>query len=162
MNAVTFDTLATVEKLTEAGVERRQAEAIATSVRDAVSGGAATRMDIAELRADIAGFRADIRIGIAESRAETRIAIAECRAGMKVGIAECRAGTKTGIAESRGKIETGIAELRGAIETEFAALKDKIDAEMTRFEASMYRALWIQGAGIVAGVGVPVAISRAV
>ena len=52
--------------------------------------------------------------------------------------------------------------MRGALETDIAALKGKVEADVARLEASMYRALWIQGAGIVAIVGVLIAISRAV
>ena len=54
MSAATFDTLTTARELEAAGVERRQAEAIAGAVRQAVSADRdelATKADLAELRA---------------------------------------------------------------------------------------------------------------
>ena len=48
----TFDTLATARKLKDAGIEGAQAEAITEAVRDAVTGSLATKVDIAELKAD--------------------------------------------------------------------------------------------------------------
>ena len=47
-----FDTLAYARRLKEAGVSDAQAEAHAEAVRNAVTCGAATKIDLAELRAD--------------------------------------------------------------------------------------------------------------
>lgn len=47
-----FDTLTTARKLKDAGIEDAQAEAITEAVRDAVTGSLATKVDIAELKAD--------------------------------------------------------------------------------------------------------------
>ena len=65
MTAATFDTLTIARELEAAGVERRQAEAIAGAVRQAVSADRdelATKADLAgvrdELRADLAGLEA--------------------------------------------------------------------------------------------------------
>ena len=52
MSATTFDTHAAVEALTRAGVATEQAEAIADTVRVAVSEGVATKTDIAALDAN--------------------------------------------------------------------------------------------------------------
>ena len=60
MSAATFDTLTTARKLEAAGVERRQAEAHAEALREAVSAdreALATKADLAELRA---ATRADL------------------------------------------------------------------------------------------------------
>ena len=60
MSTATFDTLTTARELEAAGVERRQAEAIAGAVRRAVSadrGDLATKTDLAEHRA---ATRADL------------------------------------------------------------------------------------------------------
>ena len=56
MSAATFDTLSAARKLEAAGVERRQAEAHAEALREAVSADRdtlATKADLAELRADL-------------------------------------------------------------------------------------------------------------
>lgn len=49
MNDTTFDTLTTARDLQDAGVERRQAEAITAAMRQAVTQGVATKTDIAPL-----------------------------------------------------------------------------------------------------------------
>ena len=55
MSAVAFDTLTAARDLEAAGIERRQAEAIAGTVRTAADREAlATKADLAELRADLA------------------------------------------------------------------------------------------------------------
>ena len=56
MTGGAFDTLTAARDLEAAGVERKQAEAIAGAVRQAVSadrGELATKADLAELRADL-------------------------------------------------------------------------------------------------------------
>ena len=79
MNGTTFDALAAVGTLRDAGFEDRQAEAVAGVVRHAVDadrGALATKADIAALRADQAALRADTRADIAALRADTRADIA--------------------------------------------------------------------------------------
>ena len=59
MTGAAFDTLTTARELEAAGVERRQAEAHAEALRRAVSADReqlATKADLAELRADLAGL----------------------------------------------------------------------------------------------------------
>lgn len=56
MTATNFDALQAARDLEAAGIERRQAEAIAASMRDAASADReqfATKADLAELRADL-------------------------------------------------------------------------------------------------------------
>ena len=55
-----FDTLAYARRLKEAGVSDEQAEAHAEAFRDALTRGAATKTDIAELRVEIRELRADL------------------------------------------------------------------------------------------------------
>ena len=68
MNAGTFDTLTEARELEAAGLDRRQAEAIAGTIRSG-QGELATKADIAIVRADI--DRLDGRIGALESRLNT-------------------------------------------------------------------------------------------
>ena len=59
MSATTFDALTAARELESAGIERRQAEAIAQGMRRAASADReqlATKADLAELRADLAGL----------------------------------------------------------------------------------------------------------
>ena len=71
MTAAAFDTLTTARELEAAGVERRQAEAIAGAVRQAVSadrGELATKADldtaIADLKADMLKVAIGVAIGV--------------------------------------------------------------------------------------------------
>ena len=91
MNATTFDTLAAARDLEAAGVERRQAEAIAGTVRQAIN----ADRDALATQADLAG------------------------------------------------------------------LESRIDARLEALEGRIYRALWIQGIGIVAIIGGFIAIAGA-
>ena len=56
-----FNTIAEVQRLRAAGVEQAHAEAITASIHAGVTGGVATKADIAELRADIAVQRVGLR-----------------------------------------------------------------------------------------------------
>lgn len=77
MHAVTtlaFDTHAAVKALKEVGFEEAQAEAVVTTVGDAMTGNVATKADVTELRTaterDIAELRAEMKHDLAEFRAE--------------------------------------------------------------------------------------------
>ena len=64
MPDVAFDTLKAAEALAEAGIEERHARAIASTMRDAITEGVATKGDlkaaVASLKAALAGLKADI------------------------------------------------------------------------------------------------------
>ena len=63
-----FDTLATARLLRESGIEERQAAAITTAIKDGVTGGVATKADLAELRGemkrDMAGMETRLTLRI--------------------------------------------------------------------------------------------------
>lgn len=92
MTALTFDTLAYVKTLREAGVEERQAEAQAvaltnvlqTTVATLDSGNAATKGDVEQTRADvkkdIEALRAELKKDIELLRAEVKRDLAETKA----------------------------------------------------------------------------------
>ena len=54
MATLTFDTHAAVKALKDAGFEEAQAEAVVTTVGDAMTGNVATKADISGLRAEMA------------------------------------------------------------------------------------------------------------
>ena len=96
MSTLAFDTHKAVKALKEAGFGDIQAEAVVATVGDAISGDVATKGDIAALKTDIAGFKADIKADIAEFKAD----IAEFKADIKADIAEFKAD----IAEFKAEI----------------------------------------------------------
>ena len=69
-----FDTLATARLLRESGFEERQAAAITTAIKDGVTGGVATKADLAELRGAMAHDLAEL-----DSRLETRFSQIDTR-----------------------------------------------------------------------------------
>jgi hypothetical protein len=77
MTAITFDTLAYVKTLRDAGLEEKQAEAQATALANVLKSGAAdvaTRQDIERLEFSIKqqGDRMDARLNLVEERSEGR------------------------------------------------------------------------------------------
>ena len=63
MNATSFDPLETTRDLEAAGIERRQAEAIAGAMRRAATADhaeLATKADVAVVKADVAVVKADV------------------------------------------------------------------------------------------------------
>ena len=127
MTTLAFDTHAAVKALKEVGFEEAQAEAVVTTVGDAMTGNVATKADVTELRAAT-------ERDIAELRTAMEQAIASLRAEMKHDIADLRAEMKHDIADLRAEMKHDIADLRAATAEQFSIL---------------YRHLWIMAIGIV-------------
>ena len=53
MTEIPFDTMAAVRRLRDSGMSEEQAEAITQTVRDGVTGGVATKADLAELKSEL-------------------------------------------------------------------------------------------------------------
>ncbi|CDH45318.1 MAG: DUF1640 domain-containing protein [Candidatus Competibacteraceae bacterium] len=73
MTALTFDTLAYVKTLRDAGVEEKQAEAQASALATVLKGsgeGVATKADIHDLKRDIELLKAESKKDLSETKAE--------------------------------------------------------------------------------------------
>ena len=103
--AVSFDTLAAAEAMESAGVESRQARAIAAQLHVAASTGEAVTRP--ELEASLAGLKSELLDRIAESERGLLDRIAESERGLIDRIAESERGLIDRIAES----ERGTAAL---------------------------------------------------
>ena len=140
MTTLSFDTLKLARRLENAGFSSKQAgdtaEALAESLRE--TSDLATKQDLIELRA---ATKADI----AELRAATKADIAALRAATKADITELRAATKADITELRAATKADIADLRATTKTDISGLK----ADIADLRSELYRALWLQAAGIV-------------
>ena len=72
MAGLAFDTLTTARRLKKVGMEESHAEAVAESLRDAVTGSVATKQDLdaakAELREEITAAKAETTAHRAETR----------------------------------------------------------------------------------------------
>lgn len=83
MSAITFDTLAYVKTLREAGVEEKQAEAQAVALAEVLKSGTAdlaTQRDIESLRSDVKRDIELLRAELKKDISETHRAIAETKA----------------------------------------------------------------------------------
>ena len=139
-----FDTLATARLLRESGIEERQAAAITTAIKDGVTGGVATKADLAELRGAMTHDMAELRGAMTHDMAELRGAMthdmAELRGAMTHDMAELRSELKTDMAELRGELKADMAALRGELRTDIADLRTE------------HRWMKAVGAGIVAAL----------
>ena len=86
MNALNIDTLKFARSLKAAGADERLAEAIAEGVAGVDASELATRTDVAELRAEMADLRAEMRTEIAQVRTE----MAALRTELRTDIAALR------------------------------------------------------------------------
>lgn len=87
MAAVPFDTLKLARRLEAAGFPGKQAGDTAEALAEAMSGAElATKSDLALIRTEMAGFRAELKADIAALRAELKADIATLRAELKADI----------------------------------------------------------------------------
>ena len=133
MATITFDTLKATENLESAGMDTRQAKAVVNTLADAFTDTVATKTDIAELRADVVTVRAEI----GKLEAATKADLAEVKTELKAEIAAVKADIS--------EVKIDIDKLESSTKAEIAGVK-----------ADVFRALWIQGAGLV---GIQLAIA---
>ncbi len=70
MNTVTFDTHQAVKVITNSGLDDVQAEAIVTTINNAMNQNLATKLDIVALKADLGAVKADLGALKIELKAE--------------------------------------------------------------------------------------------
>ena len=99
MGVLAFDTHKAVKVLQDAGADEHLAEAVVNTIGSAMGENVATKVDIAELKADIAELEAATKADIAELKASTQADIAELKASTQADIAELKTATKAEIAE---------------------------------------------------------------
>ena len=145
--AVSFDTLSAAEAMESAGVESRQARAIAAQLHVAASTGEAVTRP--ELEASLASLKTELLDRIAESERGLIERIAESERGLIERIAESERGLIERIAQSERGLVDRIAESE-------RGLVDRI-AESERRTAAL---LWRLFGGMVAVAGVAVAVLR--
>ena len=113
-----FDSLANARRLEAAGIATKQAEAIVFAIQKS-RGTAATKED---LDTNVAALRADLEANTAALRSE-----------LEANTAALRAELKANTAVLRSEITAMAAELR---------------ADMGKLRGEIFRALWVQGAGL--------------
>ena len=119
MTTLAFDTHQAVKALTAAGADETLAEAVVSTIGDAVSGNVATKTDLAKVEAGLKGDIAAVKAELTEVKAE----LTEVKAELKGDIA----AVKAGMAGIRAELKTDLGDL----------------------EARLHRHLWAMAAGIV-------------
>ena len=109
-----FDTLAAARAMEAAGVERRQAEGIAMTMRDAVTLGAATKADVGDVKMELKEDIADVRREIADVRREV--------ANVKTELKEDIAGLRTELKADMANLEIRLMKVILAVAGGQAAL----------------------------------------
>ncbi|MDE0330246.1 MAG: hypothetical protein OXL41_00100 [Nitrospinae bacterium] len=89
-----FDTLATARALKEAGLEERQAEAIAEAIREG-QGDLATKTDIEALKSDIEKLRFESKADLEKTKVELKADIEKFRGEAKTDLEKFRGEAKT-------------------------------------------------------------------
>jgi hypothetical protein len=142
MEPIGLDTLKATRSLEAAGFDAAKAEALVTVLGGPVSGTAATREDVRDLRVEM---RAEFR----DVRTEFKAGIESCRTEFKAGI--------EGIEGCRSELKAEIGQLRDeSVETrsEIARLsremaEARLEARGNVTKAQMYRLLLVQATVIV-------------
>ena len=148
--AIAFDTHRFVKRLTESGFTEKQAETLAEEHVALLNANLATKVDIAEVKADIARVEA----GVEALRQETKADIARVEAGVEA----LRQETKADIArvEAGAGIEADIASPKqaskpcGETKAGIARVEARIEATKSDLLKWLFGAMIAQGGLIVA------------
>ena len=125
-----FDTLKVSQDLKAAGFNEAQAGAIVRSMAGAFREMIVTKSDIDQLQASTTAEFGAVRTEIDRLRASTKSEFASVRTEID-------------------KLRTSTTAEFSAIRTDFAGLQASTRADIANLKAEVFRALWIQGAGII-------------
>jgi hypothetical protein len=106
-----LDTHKFIRTLTDGGISEAQAEAIAKGLREADLSEAATRADLAVLRADVKADLAAIKADFTALRADVNADFTALRADVKADAIAMRAEVKADFATMRAEVKADFAEL---------------------------------------------------
>ena len=87
MSTATFDTHQAVKAITNTGLKDTQAEAIVTTINNAMSQNLATKSDVVAVKADIATVRTELKADIETVKTELKADIATVKTELKADIA---------------------------------------------------------------------------
>ncbi len=139
MEPIRLDTLKATRSLEAAGFDAAKAEALVTVLGGPVSGTAATREDVRDLRVEM---RAEFR----DVRTEFKAGIESCRSEFKAGIEGCRSELKAEIGQLRDESVETRSEI-ARLSREMAEARLEARGNVTK--AQMYRLLLVQATVIV-------------
>jgi ribosomal protein L29 len=123
------DRLTLAHAIEDAGIERIKAEALAGAIFEAIHDNVATKVDIHDLRSEIAELRSEMKAEIQELRSDTKAEIQELRSEVKAEIQELRSEMRGEIAQVRSEIaqvRSEIAQLGTSLRAEMAQLEHRV------------------------------------
>ena len=116
MQAKVIDTLRYANRLKDAGVEGRQAEAMALAISDELVSGLATKTDlnnaVGELRGELRELRGELDTAVAGLRGELDTAVAGLRGELGSAVGGLRGELDSAVGGLRGELGELRAELR--------------------------------------------------
>ncbi len=124
-----FDSLATARRLEAAGIASKQAEAIVFAIQESRDT-AATKQD---LDTNVAALRSDLETNTAMLRSELEANTTALRSEITANTTALRSDLEANTAVLRSEIMAVAADLR---------------AGMGKLRGEIFRALWVQGAGL--------------
>jgi len=115
MTTLTFDKLAYVDRLRQAGIDERHARAHADGLEQAFREEVVTKVEfktgLDEVRAEIATLKSEVKSDIAELRSEVKSDIAELRSEVKSDLHILRAEAKSDTASLGSELKSRISAL---------------------------------------------------
>ena len=72
------------------------------------------------------------------------------KADLKTGLFATRAELKADLFETKAELKADLLETKAELKADLLETKAELKADLLELRADLYRALWIQGAGIVA------------
>ena len=132
MASLAFDTLAAARRLKKVGMEESHAEAVAESLRDAVTGSVATRQDLGAAKLELREEIAAVKAGVAAVEAEIT--------GVEARLREETAAVRTELREEIAGVKAEIAGVEARLREEIAGVKAEIagvKAEIAGVEARL-------------------------
>ncbi len=141
VTTLAFDTLRAAKLLQQAGFDESQAEAVVTTVGDALTENVATKADLERVETTLKAEMAEVKAETAAVKAD----LERVETTLKAEMAEVKAELKTEMAGVKAELKTEMAELRAEFKTDLAGVKTGLGD----LEARLYRQLWMMAAGIV-------------
>lgn len=117
MNPTVIDTLRYANRLKDAGVDTRQAEAMAEAINDELTAGLATKVDVEHASAGLKG--------------DLDAAVAKLEGDLDAAVAKLDGNLDRAVVELKGEIAREITRVDGKID----AVDEKLDALDSKYEA---------------------------
>ena len=142
MSGAHIDLIGTVRDLEASGIERPQAEAIARAI-------GCTEEQLAT-KADLERHEASMKAGFERHEASTKAGAEQFESSMKAEFERFESEMKANFERLESEMKAEYERFAATMQANFERFQAEVKADIASLRAEMYRALWIQGAGIIA------------